>query len=108
MSISRNIEMRSSAATSALGYKGMARIPATGPRKGRTKSATIPPPSRLTRTAAYYKLFTTTMFILLGAIIVVRVVSEGGSLGPGLIGACLIGLGVARWVALAKKGKEGK
>ncbi len=87
----------------------MGRTGATAPNKGRQKAAPVPPPaSRLARTAAYYKLFTTTLFILLGIIILVRVVAEGGSLAPGLIGASLIGLGVARWVALLRNRSAGK
>ncbi len=87
----------------------MARTGATAPNKGRRKSAPVPPPaSRLARTAAYYKLFTTTMFVLLGLVIVIRVVTAGGSLAPGLVGVCLIGLGVARWAAIVKKGRGGK
>jgi hypothetical protein len=87
----------------------MGRTGATAPSRGRHKQAPVPPPaSRLARTAAYYKLFTTTLFILLGIIIVVRVVAAGGSLAPGLIGVCLIGLGVARWVALVRQGRAGK
>ncbi len=61
-----------------------------------------PPASRLARTAAYYKLFTTSMFVLLGVIIVARSLAEGGSLGPALIGVCLMGLGISRWVAIWK------
>ena len=58
------------------------------------------PASKLVRTAAYYKLFTTTMFVVLGLIIVARSLAEGGALGPTLIGVCLMGLGLARWVAI--------
>ena len=73
--------------------------PAQNPSAQKSKRVAAPP-SRLARTSAYYKLFTTTMFILLGAIIVVRSITEGGSLGPALIGVCLAGLGIARWVAI--------
>ncbi len=70
-------------------------------RNNSRRRSTVPPPSsRLARTAAYYKLFTTSMFVLLGTIIVIRSMAEGGMLGPLLIGVCLMGLGIARWVAI--------
>lgn len=73
----------------------------TATSKGPRSRVSAPvPESRLVRTAAYYKLFTTTMFVLLGTIIVARSLSEGGAPAPTLIGASLIGLGVARWVAI--------
>ncbi len=73
------------------------------------RKSSPPPPGRLARTAAYYKLFTTTMFVLLGTIIVARAIEEGGALGPAFIGVCLIGLGVTRWLAIwrARERKRG-
>ncbi len=78
----------------------MAKTAQMGTVKRGTRATVSPPASRLARTAAYYKLFTTTMFVLLGTIIVARSIAEGGALGLLLIGVCLAGLGIARWVAI--------